>query len=73
VPEGRLCVKWSRAADGQLTLYWTESGGPPTKEPTREGFGMSVIKQMIRQEGEIHLDWRAEGLASEIVLQTTKL
>jgi hypothetical protein len=33
---------------------------------------MSVIEQMIRQEGEMHLDWRAEGLACEIVLQTLK-
>jgi PAS domain S-box-containing protein len=72
VPEGRLCVKWSRAADGQLTLHWTESSGPPTKKPTRRGFGMSVIKRMIQEEGEIHLDWRAEGLACEIILQTPK-
>jgi PAS domain S-box-containing protein len=72
VPEGRLCVRWSSAADGQLTLHWTESGGPPTTQPTREGFGMSVIKEMIAQEGKIHLDWRAEGLACEIALQTSK-
>jgi hypothetical protein len=32
---------------------------------------MSVIKQIIRQEGEIHLDWRVEGLACEIVFQTS--
>jgi PAS domain S-box-containing protein len=73
VPEGRLCVKWSRTAEGQLTLNWTESSGPPTKKPTRRGFGMSVIKQMIQEEGEIHLDWRSEGLACEIVVQASKL
>jgi PAS domain S-box-containing protein len=72
VPEGHLCVKWAHATDGQLTLDWIESGGPPTKEPTREGFGMSVIKRLIRGEGEIHLDWRAEGLECAIVFQTSK-
>jgi PAS domain S-box-containing protein len=72
VPEGHLCVKWSRAADGQLTLHWTESGGPLAKKPTRKGFGMSVLTQMIRQEGEIHLNWRPEGLACEIVLPLVK-
>jgi PAS domain S-box-containing protein len=73
VPEGHLRVKWSRAADGQLTVHWTESGGTPTKKPTREGFGMSVIKRMIEEEGEICLDWRAEGLACKIVLRASKL
>jgi len=28
---------------------------------------------MIREEGDIHLDWRAKGLACEIVLQISKL
>jgi PAS domain S-box-containing protein len=69
VPNGHLNVKWSPSADGQLTLHWTESGGPPTQKPTREGFGISVITRMIREEGEIYLDWRAEGLACEIVIK----
>jgi two-component sensor histidine kinase len=74
VPEGRLCVKWSRAVDGQLNLHWIETGGPPTKKPMREGFGMSVIKRMMQQEeAEIHLDWTVEGLACEIILQASKL
>jgi two-component sensor histidine kinase len=70
-PNGQVEVTWSRAADGQLILNWTESGGPPTKKPAREGFGTSVIERMIREQlkGEMHLDWRTEGLACEIVLQ----
>jgi PAS domain S-box-containing protein len=70
VPKGHLEVTWSRAADGPLILRWTESGGPPAKKPTREGFGTHVIERMIRGllKGEMHLDWRAEGLACEIVL-----
>jgi PAS domain S-box-containing protein len=71
VPKGQVEVTWSRPSDQQLILRWTESGGPPVKKPAREGFGTSVIERMIRHQlkGEMHLDWRAEGLACEIVLQ----
>jgi two-component sensor histidine kinase len=71
VPEGQVEVTWSRAANGRLILRWTERGGPPAAKPTREGFGTHVIGRMIREQlkGEMHLDWRPEGLACEIVLQ----
>ena len=71
VPRGQVDLTWWRAADRPLILRWTESGGPPAKKPTREGFGTSVIERMIREQlkGEMHLDWRAEGLACEIVLK----
>ena len=60
-----------RAADEQLILRWTESGGPAVKKPTRQGFGTSVIERMIRAQsnGEVRLDWRAEGLACEIAFK----
>jgi PAS domain S-box-containing protein len=71
-PEGKVRVEWSRAADGRLVLRWTETGGPPVKPPTRQGFGTRVMDSMIRgqQKGEIRLDWRAEGLACEIAVPT---
>jgi PAS domain S-box-containing protein len=72
VPTGQVEVTWSISADGRLTLHWTESGGPPTQKPTRKGFSTSVMERMIRDQlkGEMHLDWRSEGLACEIVFQT---
>jgi two-component sensor histidine kinase len=72
IPKGQVEVAWSCATDGQLILRWTESGGPPANKPTREGFGTHVVERMIREQlkGEMHLDWRVEGLACEIVLQT---
>jgi PAS domain S-box-containing protein len=71
VPKGQVEVTWLRATDGYLILHWTESGGPPAKKPTHQGFGISVIEKMIRQQlkGKMHFDWRAEGLACEIVLK----
>jgi two-component sensor histidine kinase len=58
---------WSRAADGRLTLRWTETGGPPVTLPTRQGFGIRVMANMIKQnKGEMRFDWKPEGFACEI-------
>jgi two-component sensor histidine kinase len=73
VTEGQVHVEWSRAADGQLVLRWTEAGGPPIDHPpTRKGFGTSVMETMIRDgmKGGAQLDWRPEGLVCEIALPT---
>lgn len=70
VAKGKVEVAWSHALSGQVILRWTESGGPPAEKPTREGFGTSVINRMIRElKGEMHHDWRPEGLLCRIVLQ----
>jgi two-component sensor histidine kinase len=70
VAGGHVQVEWSRVSDGGPVLRWTETGGPPVKPPTRRGFGTRVMDNMIRGqlEGEMRFDWRAEGLACEIVL-----
>jgi PAS domain S-box-containing protein len=72
VPTGRVQVEWSRMPDGRLVMRWAETGGPPVKPPTREGFGTRVMERMIRGQlkGKICFDWRASGLACEISLQT---
>jgi two-component sensor histidine kinase len=62
VPDGHVRVEWSHEPNGRLVLRWTETGGPPVEPPTRRGFGSRVM------EGELRLDWRARGLACEIVL-----
>jgi hypothetical protein len=49
----------------------SETGGPPTRTPTREGFGGRIIKQMAEQlKGAARFKWRAKGLDCEINLQT---
>ncbi len=44
----------------------------PAKQPTHRGFGTRVMDGMIRGQlrGEMHLNWRPQGLACEIVLST---
>jgi len=70
VADGYVHVEWALAADKRLVLCWTEVGGPPVKPPTRSGFGTNVMDGMLRDhlKGEAGLDWRAEGLACEIVI-----
>jgi len=68
--EGQVTLDWSQAADGLLTLHWTEKGGPPVKAPARHGFGGRVIERMIGGlKGKAHFDWRPEGIVCEIIIQ----
>ena len=67
---GRVDLKWSHEAGGELHLLWTETGGPRVQEPTRKGFGSRVIEQMISgRSGKTRFDWRVEGLVCEITLK----
>jgi PAS domain S-box-containing protein len=73
--KGHVQVGWSLAVDGRIVLRWTEIGGPLVKPPRRQGFGTRVMEGMIRGQlkGEMRFNWRAEGLACEIVLPGLKL
>ena len=43
VPDGKVHIEAARSADGTLFLRWTETGGPPVKQPERRGFGSRVM------------------------------
>lgn len=60
---GQLRVSWL-LSDGQLTLDWHETGGPPAKPPTVRGFGTRIILASIESQlrGHAVFDWRQEGL-----------
>jgi PAS domain S-box-containing protein len=69
-PAGQVQVEWSCSAEGHVALHWEETGGPSVKPPARQGFGTRVIERMIRSQlkGEVHFDWRREGLVCEIAV-----
>jgi PAS domain S-box-containing protein len=71
--EGHVEITWSRTADGLLSLRWIESGGPPVTPPTHRGFGTSIMENIIAGQlrGEVHFDWRDQGLTCEIALPLT--
>jgi len=61
---------WSRTAEGQLSLRWIESGGPPVTPPSHRGFGSRIMENIVAGplKGEVRFDWRDQGLMCEIVL-----
>jgi len=68
--DGRVEIAWSRTADRRLSLHWIEFGGPTIAPPTHRGFGTRVMENIIVSQlrGEVHFDWRDQGLACEIAL-----
>jgi two-component sensor histidine kinase len=50
-----------------LLFRWEEQGGPPVAPPVRMGFGRMLLERSLAYdiEGEVTLDFRAEGLVCE--------
>jgi PAS domain S-box-containing protein len=64
---GCLRLTWRQEGNGPLRLRWEEAGGPVVTQPSRQGFGSRVIKQMIEQlGGDTRTEWNADGLIWEI-------
>ena len=71
VPTGRLSVTWQVRMNGgrSLLLSWKESNGPKVSAPSAHGFGRTLIEQTVRAHGgEASVDYRTDGLTSEIKL-----
>ena len=62
-PDGRLDVSWTLGNEA-LILQWTETGGPPSEQPTKTGFGSKVIDASIKRQlnGDIQREWSTDGL-----------
>ena len=66
---GEVSVVWT-LADDQVTLVWTEAGGPPVIAPTRRGLGLNMLQRALggATGGEAVLDWRESGLVARLTL-----
>jgi PAS domain S-box-containing protein len=70
---GQVKIDWQTeviAAGERLRLRWQEVGGPPVTPPSHKGFGWRLIELGLPQEldGEVHLDFRPEGLVCQIMM-----
>ena len=63
VMPGRVSLIWELQRN-ELTLRWTESGGPAVEPPASPGFGIRVISASIERQldGKVRFDWHPEGL-----------
>ncbi len=72
VKYGALCCKhgcvrleWTISGDGErFQMAWIERDGPPAVEPSREGFGTRVLRDIVRASlgGAVSLDFSPRGL-----------
>jgi PAS domain S-box-containing protein len=68
VDTGQVSLKWSAPAARQLSIVWSEEGGPPVVPPKRRGFGTMMIEQALTADlnGSAQIDFRPEGLLCTI-------
>ena len=74
-PAGRIDVHWS-VKDLHLHLEWCERDGPAIVAPAEEeGFGSWIGRATVRGQlnGTMTHDWRAEGLAIQLVVPLDRL
>jgi len=67
VQEGRVSIGWS-IEDGQLTLNWTESAGPPVRPPAARGFGTRLLERSLPSElgGTVAIDYPEAGVCCQM-------
>ncbi len=67
VPQGKVQVRWQQDDPTDpaslLRLTWEEFGGPPAIEPSRTGFGTTIIKRHAAAAfgGQVDIQYRASG------------
>ena len=69
VAAGRIDVHWYVKRDPAtpypvgVDLHWKESGGPPARQPQREGFGSRLLRTTAAElRGKIDVNWAKHGL-----------
>lgn len=60
-PDGRVTLSCS-LDEADMTLEWTERGGPPARQPRRRGFGTRILQLGLNRSGGTDLEYGKEGL-----------
>jgi len=72
VKSGRVSVRWklgcNEHSESGLSIRWEESGGPSVVQPTRSGYGTSVVRELVPYElgGTVELAHLPEGVCCNL-------
>ena len=64
------------ARDEAITIVWTETGGPPAKEPEGpRGYGSKLVERSVtgHLRGTIKYEWENEGLVVTLHVDPDRL
>jgi len=72
--KGQVCLSWRREQES-LLLCWHEQGGPPARQPARQGFGLKVVENTVRRQlgGTVDIRWEAAGLDCRLRFEAARL
>jgi PAS domain S-box-containing protein len=72
---GRVAVGWTVLPTGGFELTWVERGGPSVNQPTRRGFGATLLERVTGRElgGEARVEFLAGGVRAVITADATAL
>jgi light-regulated signal transduction histidine kinase (bacteriophytochrome)/CheY-like chemotaxis protein len=68
--DGRVTIRWQREDTGDLKVDWVESGGPEVEQPTRKGFGTTIIEHSVPYDlgGSSTLEYHPAGLRASFTI-----
>jgi CheY-like chemotaxis protein len=64
VAGGSVEIGWRRADTGDLKMDWCERGGPVVEQPSRKGFGSTIIDRSIPYDlaGSARIEYKKSGV-----------
>ncbi len=68
--DGHVNISWVRDNHGSLSIDWIEIGGPVVEQPTRRGFGTTIITHSLPYDlgGATTVDYAPGGLRVTMVV-----
>jgi light-regulated signal transduction histidine kinase (bacteriophytochrome) len=67
---GRVEILWKRGNNGDLMIDWRERDGPEVAQPSRKGFGSTIIDRSIPYDlgGSARIDYQTSGVEAAFTI-----